>query len=125
MESGAYDRHLRTSRQRFRTRRNALVAALERRLPDCRIKGAEAGLHLVLELPAGSDTIAIIAEAERRDMRLCDIGDTRLLPDPDEFRLMVGSGNLSDPLVEEAVAVLADVIRQAGRSRRVPRAPRA
>ena len=112
MESGAYDRHLRTSRQRFRNRRNTLIAALERTLPECRIRGAETGVYLLLELPAGSDPTAIIAEAERRDIRLCDINDTRFRPEPDEFRLQIGYGNLNDSLVEEAVAVLGEVIRQ-------------
>jgi GntR family transcriptional regulator/MocR family aminotransferase len=122
VESGAYDRHLRASRQRFRARRNALVAALEREMPECRIRGAEAGLHLVLELPAGSDQAAILAAAKRRDMRLCDIDDTRFQPDPEEFRLQVGYGNLADHLVGEAVAVLVDVIRRVGaeRPRRQP-----
>lgn len=112
MESGAYDRHLRASRQRFRARRNALVAALERELPGCRIRGAETGLHLLLELPAGSDKSAILAAVERRDMQLCNIDDTTMRPDPAESRLQVGYGNLADALVDEAVAVLADVIRR-------------
>lgn len=112
MESGAYDRHLRASRQRLRTRRNALMAALERELPECRIRGAEAGMHLVLELPAGSDIAAIRAAADRRSMRLCDVNDTRFQPDPEESLLQVGYGNLADLLVGEAVAVLADVIRR-------------
>jgi GntR family transcriptional regulator / MocR family aminotransferase len=118
LESGAYDRHLRASRQRFRARRNALVAALRRELPEYRIRGAEAGLHLLLELPAGTDRAGILAAASRRDMRLCDIDDTRFEPDPDEHRLQVGYGNLADARVGEAVAVLADVIRQAGSRRR-------
>jgi GntR family transcriptional regulator / MocR family aminotransferase len=118
LESGAYDRHLRASRQRFRARRNALVAALRRELPEYRIRGAEAGLHLLLELPAGTDRAGILAAAARRDMRLCDIDDTRFEPDPDEHRLQVGYGNLADARVGEAVTVLADVIRQAGSRRR-------
>jgi GntR family transcriptional regulator / MocR family aminotransferase len=114
MESGAYDRHLRTSRQRFRARRNALITALQRHLPECRVSGAHAGLHLVLDLPAGSDRAVILAAAEQRDMRLCNIDDTRFQPDPQELRLQVGYGNLADTLVDEAVTVLADVIRHAG-----------
>lgn len=114
MESGAYDRHLRTSRQRFRARRNALITALQRHLLECRVSGAHAGLHLVLDLPAGSDRAVILAAAEQRDMRLCNIDDTRFQPDPQELRLQVGYGNLADTLVDEAVTVLADVIRHAG-----------
>jgi hypothetical protein len=41
------------------------------------------------------------------------LGRERFRPDPEERRLLVGYGNLADPLVSEAVTVLADVIRQA------------
>jgi GntR family transcriptional regulator/MocR family aminotransferase len=112
IESGAYDRHLRRSRQRFRARRAALLTALERMLPQCRVRGAEAGLHLLLELPAGSDPAAIIAEAKRHDMLLCDIDELRFQPEPGEHRLMLGYGNLNDAVVDEAVTVLAEVIRR-------------
>jgi len=117
MESGAYDRYLRASRQRFRARRNALVAALELRLPECRIRGAQAGLHLLLELPAGSNITAIVAELQKHDIQLCDVDSSRFQPDPGEFRLQIGYANLSDSLVEEAVAVLAGVIREVGARR--------
>ena len=112
MESGAYDRHLRACRLRFRARRTALVAALRRRLPDCRLRGAEAGLHILLDLPAGTDAAAVVAEAQRRDLSVSDLDDMRFQPDPDAPALLLGFSNLSDSVVDEAVAVLADVIRQ-------------
>ena len=51
MQSGAYDRHLRASRQRFRARRNVLLEALGRYLPGYRVRGAEAGVAVLIELP--------------------------------------------------------------------------
>jgi GntR family transcriptional regulator/MocR family aminotransferase len=112
VESGSYDRHLRASRQRFRARRDDLVNALERELPGCPISGAGAGLHLVIELPPGADRAAILAEAQRHDMALCDIDDTWLEPHPRDRRLQIGYGNLADSLVSEAVSVLAGIIRR-------------
>jgi GntR family transcriptional regulator/MocR family aminotransferase len=53
IESGSYDRHLRDSRRRFRARRDALLSALESALPEVRITGRSAGLHLLLTLPPG------------------------------------------------------------------------
>ena len=117
LESGDYDRHLRSSRQRFRARRNALVAALESELPRCPVSGAGSGLHLVIQLPPGVRTADVIARARRRDLRLCDISDTRFEPDPAESLLQVGYGNLADPLVGEAVAVLAGIIRETAAAR--------
>jgi GntR family transcriptional regulator/MocR family aminotransferase len=113
MESGAYDRHLRASRQRFRARRAALAAALARELPGYRVRGGQAGLDLLLDLPPGTDTAAILAAAQRRDMRLGTLDALRLIPDPGVPGLLLGYGNLSDRLVDEAAAVLAGILRQA------------
>ncbi|MFE0371807.1 MocR-like pyridoxine biosynthesis transcription factor PdxR [Streptomyces tendae] len=55
LTSGAYDRHVRASRLRYRRRRDALVAALAGRDPEVRIAGIAAGLHAVLGLPPGTE----------------------------------------------------------------------
>ena len=60
LERGELDRHLRRTRGVYRARRDALVAALARRLPDCRPAGVAAGLHLVVHLPAGTDEAAVL-----------------------------------------------------------------
>jgi GntR family transcriptional regulator/MocR family aminotransferase len=117
MESGDYDRHLRACRRRFRARRAALVAALRRRLPECRIRGAEAGLHVLLELPAGADTAAIVAQAHRRDLQLCSLDEMCLQPQPSTPALLLGYSNLNDAVIDEAVTVLAAVISEVDRRR--------
>jgi hypothetical protein len=43
---------------------------------------------------------------------LCDIDELRFRPEPGESGLMLGYGNLNDAVVDEAVAVLAEVIRR-------------
>ncbi|MEV0025376.1 PLP-dependent aminotransferase family protein [Streptomyces atroolivaceus] len=53
--SGAYDRHVRAMRLRYRRRRDQLVRALAERAPDFRVSGIAAGLHAVLELPEGTE----------------------------------------------------------------------
>ncbi|MFC9222830.1 PLP-dependent aminotransferase family protein [Streptomyces hygroscopicus] len=55
IDSGAYDRHVRGMRMRYRRRRDQLVAALAERAPEVRITGIAAGLHAVLELPPGTE----------------------------------------------------------------------
>ncbi|MET9591019.1 PLP-dependent aminotransferase family protein [Streptomyces sp. NPDC006516] len=55
MGSGAYDRHVRAMRLRYRRRRDQLVEALAERAPDVRVSGIAAGLHAVLELPEGTE----------------------------------------------------------------------
>ncbi|MEU9382757.1 PLP-dependent aminotransferase family protein, partial [Streptomyces sp. NPDC048279] len=61
--SGAYDRHVRASRSRYRRRRDALVAALAERAPEIRVTGIAAGLHMLLRLPPGTRHRVIRAAA--------------------------------------------------------------
>ncbi|WP_406272354.1 PLP-dependent aminotransferase family protein [Streptomyces sp. NBC_00191] len=61
--SGAYDRHVRGMRLRYRRRRDQLVAALAERAPHIRVSGIAAGLHAVLELPPGTEHSVIQAAA--------------------------------------------------------------
>ncbi|NKZ06354.1 MocR-like pyridoxine biosynthesis transcription factor PdxR [Actinomadura latina] len=65
LRSGGYDRHLRTMRRRYRARRDALAGALAARLPDARVHGVSAGIHLYVELPAGCDEDEVVARAAR------------------------------------------------------------
>ncbi|MFF2368378.1 PLP-dependent aminotransferase family protein [Streptomyces sp. NPDC058122] len=61
--SGAYDRHVRSARLRYRRRRDALVAALATRAPDVHATGIAAGLHAVLRLPPGTEGAVVQAAA--------------------------------------------------------------
>jgi GntR family transcriptional regulator / MocR family aminotransferase len=51
IDSGDYDRHLRTVRRGYRQRRDLLATTVRSRLPKARVLGIEAGLHAILELP--------------------------------------------------------------------------
>ncbi|HEY0539098.1 MAG TPA: PLP-dependent aminotransferase family protein [Actinoallomurus sp.] len=61
--SGAYDRHVRSMRLRYRRRRDQLVAALAQRAPGVRVTGMAAGLQAVLELPRGTERPVVQAAA--------------------------------------------------------------
>ncbi|PAZ14990.1 GntR family transcriptional regulator [Streptomyces sp. SA15] len=63
INSGAYDRHVRSARLHYRRRRDALVAELARRAPSVRPTGIAAGLHVVLRLPPGTEQAALRAAA--------------------------------------------------------------
>lgn len=114
MQSGGYDRHVRTTRLQLRRRRNALIESLRTRLPGYRVHGAQSAMMLLVELPPGTDTASIIAAAARRDLQIGDIEEMRLTPDPARPGILLGYGNLSDKVVDEAVALLADILAQAG-----------
>ncbi|MGW6418742.1 MocR-like pyridoxine biosynthesis transcription factor PdxR [Streptomyces sp. NPDC055055] len=61
--SGAYDRHVRASRLRYRRRRDQLVAAVAADSPETRVSGIAAGLHAVLALPPGTEQEVLRAAA--------------------------------------------------------------
>jgi GntR family transcriptional regulator/MocR family aminotransferase len=111
MQSGVYDRHLRASRQRYRARRDTLLDALRRHLPEYRVRGAEAGLELLLELPPGTDVTAILRAAGRRGIELSNLDEKQLQPEPLDLGLLIGYGNIKDTAIDAAIAALAEVIR--------------
>jgi GntR family transcriptional regulator/MocR family aminotransferase len=55
LRTGGYDRHLRSARQLYRRRRDALLGALAENLPAWQPVGVAAGLHVVLRLPDDTD----------------------------------------------------------------------
>ena len=62
---GEFDRHLRRMRPVYRRRRDALLAALGRRLPWLQPSGVSAGLHLVTWLPPHLDEATVVDAAAR------------------------------------------------------------
>jgi GntR family transcriptional regulator/MocR family aminotransferase len=109
LERGELDRHLRRTRAVYRRRRDALVAALGRLLPECPTAGVAAGLHLVMRLPAGTDERAVLDAAHDRGLGLFGITEHRVKPGPPA--LLLGYGRLPEPAVEPAVRTLADSLR--------------
>jgi GntR family transcriptional regulator/MocR family aminotransferase len=80
LATGGYDRHLRRARRVHRERRDALVAALRRYLPRARVGGIAAGLHLVVELPAGVDDAAVAARATQAGLGPLSLSELRMKP---------------------------------------------
>jgi GntR family transcriptional regulator/MocR family aminotransferase len=109
LERGQLDRHLRRTRAVYRARRDALVDALERLLPDCPPAGVAAGLHLVVHLPTGIDEQAVLDAARSRGLGLSGISEHRVEPGPPA--LLLGYGRLPEPAIEPAVRLLADSLR--------------
>jgi GntR family transcriptional regulator/MocR family aminotransferase len=109
LERGQLDRHLRRTRSVYRARRDALVAVLERLLPECRPTGVAAGLHLVVHLPAGTDEQAVLDAARSRGLGLSGISEHRVEPGPPA--VLLGYGRLPEPAIEPAVRLLADSLR--------------
>jgi GntR family transcriptional regulator/MocR family aminotransferase len=56
--TGEFDRHLRLMRGRHRVRRDALIAALREYLPDGRVHGVAAGLHVLVTFEGDDAALA-------------------------------------------------------------------
>jgi GntR family transcriptional regulator/MocR family aminotransferase len=95
---GAYDRHLRAARLRYRSRRDALLKALG----DADVSGAAAGLHLLLHV--NQDAAAIVRQAAAHSLKVVDLDDYRTTKGSPA--LVLGYGNLADNAVVEAVRAL-------------------
>jgi GntR family transcriptional regulator/MocR family aminotransferase len=65
IEDAALERHLRAMRRNYRAKRDILIGALGTHLPEVRISGAAAGLHLLAWLPDGTDEHATAMRARR------------------------------------------------------------
>jgi GntR family transcriptional regulator/MocR family aminotransferase len=107
LDSGAYDRHLRGARRRYRARRDALVAALAEHLPGARVTGLAAGLHATVRLPAPVDGLALMAAAKRRSVGVYPIGYGYMTPRPVDDGLVLGYANLAEPAIDEGIRRLA------------------
>jgi GntR family transcriptional regulator/MocR family aminotransferase len=109
--SGGYDRHLRAARRRYRIRRDALLTALDRRLPGRPVSGAAAGLHLLLTgAVSGGDARDVVARAAAAGLRIACARQYRVANRALDAALVLGYGNLATGEVDGAVARLAAVV---------------
>ncbi|MBL7261246.1 PLP-dependent aminotransferase family protein [Paractinoplanes lichenicola] len=109
--AGRYDRHLHRARQRYRARRDLLIASLRESLPGCTTQGVAAGLHVVCSWP-GLDEGALAAAARSAGVAVMTLADYRVAPGPPG--LVLGYGNIGDAAVPRAVSVLARGHRESG-----------
>jgi GntR family transcriptional regulator/MocR family aminotransferase len=106
---GEFDRHLRRMRPVYRRRRDALLAALDRRLPQLRPAGISAGLHLVTWLPPGLDEATVVDAAARAGVGIEGVATYRI-SHPGPGGLIFGYATASEQSIAAGVDILARVI---------------
>ncbi len=111
LDRGEVDRHLRRTRRRYRARRDALVVALAERLPGLRVSGVAAGLHAMLELPAGTseDAVREAALAGGVAVETLHGGCTVVAPRPPT--LLLGYAAVPEPALERAALLVSAAVR--------------
>jgi len=109
--TGAYDRHIRSTRLRYRRRRDELVTALADRVPRVRVTGVAAGLQAVVELPRGTEISAVRAAAEL-GLAVKGLGDFRFdRTSPERDALVIGYATPTDSAWEGALNTLCAALR--------------
>jgi GntR family transcriptional regulator/MocR family aminotransferase len=111
IERGELDRHLRRQRRRYRRQRDALLAALRERLPEVAVQGAAAGLFVVLRLPVGVDSDAVVRHARAVGLAL-EAGGGADVPS-----VVVGYANVPEAAIGPVVDALAASVRAANGGR--------
>jgi GntR family transcriptional regulator/MocR family aminotransferase len=110
LETSAYDRHLRKARRRNRARRDALIGAVTRELPEAQISGVSAGLHALVRLPRDVELQGLLAGAGAQSLGIYPLNLHRIDPSGGVKALVMGYANLSEPAIAEGVRRLAGVL---------------
>ncbi|MBJ3774543.1 MocR-like pyridoxine biosynthesis transcription factor PdxR [Acuticoccus mangrovi] len=115
VHSGGFVRHLRRVRQRYLSRRNALVAALRGRFGAVDLRGTSGGTHLSWRLPAElGPAHRVEVEARRRNIGVYTVpsgggheyGGSRY----EDGWLLLGYASLNEEQIEAGIARLAEVM---------------
>ena len=109
---GELDRHLRRTRRLYARRRDTLLEALARELPEARVTGIAAGLHALILLPDGSDEQRVLATGRAAGIAFHGLSEMRVSPSPtDQPGLVIGYAHLAEPALTRAISALAAAVR--------------
>ncbi|GIM96941.1 GntR family transcriptional regulator [Paractinoplanes toevensis] len=109
LAAGDYEKHLRLVRQRQRRRRDALLAALGQHLPEARVTGVAAGLHLLTMLPSEASDTDLAKQAAAHGVLVHPLSWHRLRPGPPG--LIIGYAAHSPDRLAEAAKRLGGALR--------------
>ncbi len=110
LSRGEFDHHLRRMRPIYRARRDTLLEALRRYLPDLRPVGASAGLHVIAWLPPGIDETAVVEAAARLGVAAHGLAQYHVARRHAPGGLLFGYGTLTESEIEEGIRLVADAI---------------
>jgi GntR family transcriptional regulator / MocR family aminotransferase len=111
--SGAYERHVRRMRARYRQRRDRLVAMLAERAPAITPVGVSAGLRVLLELPTRGPSAQKLAErASGRGIELFPVGNFHHHEPPARDGVVLGYGALPEHDFEAGLKALGDLLAE-------------
>jgi GntR family transcriptional regulator/MocR family aminotransferase len=110
IEDAALERHLRAMRRRYRAKREILVGALGRHLPEVRVSGTAAGLHLLAWLPDGADERRTATRMREAGVGLHELHRHCTVHAPAPPALLLGFAFPSGPDLVTAARLLAGAL---------------
>ncbi len=114
IESGELERHLARVRRLYRSRRDALTAALREELDGyVSIGPADAGVHLLAGLRAGVDDVALTARARGQGLAIAPLSPHYQDQARSRSGLLLGFGALNEEQLRAGVHLLAPLVRDA------------
>lgn len=111
LRRGDFDRHLRRMRQTYRARRELALSLLTDMLPEFRVRGVAAGLHLVLEAPSHEFAAGVRDEAGCAGIAVESLEEHSFTGYAGPAGLLIGYGALPETSLERALVALAKIIR--------------
>jgi GntR family transcriptional regulator/MocR family aminotransferase len=112
---GHFAAHVRRMRVLYASRQARLLRAARRRLDGLvDVRPAEAGMHLVAELPAAADDVAIAARASEAGVVVRPIS-TQYLGRPDRRALLLGYAGVPEREIDRGIELLARVLQDGSR----------
>jgi GntR family transcriptional regulator/MocR family aminotransferase len=121
LSRGEFDHHLRRMRPIYRARRDTLLTALGRDLPELRPGGASAGLHVQAWQPAAVDEAALVECAAEVGVGVDGVTPYRSTARDGPGGLLFGYGSATESVIEEGVRLIAGVLDRARTSAAVSR----
>ncbi|MGA8745478.1 MAG: PLP-dependent aminotransferase family protein [Solirubrobacterales bacterium] len=108
--SGEFHRHLRRMRRRYRSRRDAMIAALKEELPGTSFEGVAAGLHVLARLPEGVDDLRLAAAARERGVGVHPLKWHCAEPTSDLTGLVLGYASLGEASIRRGIQGLSHAL---------------
>jgi len=108
---GELDRHVRRMRINYQQRRDVLLGALARWLPEATHGDDPAGLHELVSLPSDVSETALARAAAARGVGIVRLSEHRFASEG-QPGVLLGYGNLSAPAVEQGVRLLGEAFAE-------------
>lgn len=111
IREGYFERHLNRMRKLYKSRHDALLAALKGLGPEFTVSGENAGLHLLLTCHDGRSEKMLIAAAKKAGVRVYGLSDACIgeLPETWKPTLLLGYAKLTERELEEGAERLKRV----------------